>query len=141
MQYRLHTLLWTVFGFAIGLAIFRLMPMLMLSCILLIPLPALITLSCYRPIRTHLLTRRPRFLVALVCLTVVLFYVGMSGPLFVVFALPDQFPVPNESEHLKKLVNNVYAPIDFFGDVESHPLRNYQYWWLGHAEALFELRE
>ena len=142
MQYRLQTLLWTVLGVALGIAAFRLMPMLMLSCIFLTPFPALITFGWLCRNRPYSLTRRPRLLFTLASISIALFYVGMSGPLFAVFALPDQFPILNRGEHLKTLSNILYSPLSsFVSDLENTPIRAYHYWWLSLVMILVESPE
>ncbi|TWT89605.1 hypothetical protein Pla52n_67330 [Stieleria varia] len=144
MQYRLSTLLWIVLGIAVAICVCRSMPMLTLSCILLVPLPLLVAhWFSSRNSTSSILLRRPRTWACVLCLACVLFYIGMTGPLFAIFCLPDHFPLLAKSSRLKSCVDMLYTPLSWLENDsgDSHLLLQYQYWWLRLTMVVIEAPE
>ena len=143
MQYRLSTLLWLVLGCAVAICFVRAMPMFTLSCLLLLPLPSLLATRFAFRNPSNFLAQRRRTWVCVLCLTCVLFYIGMTGPLFAIFVLPDHFPVLARNSQLRAAVDMIYFPLSWFesDSGDSHPLRQYQYWWLRLTMVMIEAPE
>jgi len=143
MQYRLSTLIWSALWIALAIPVVRSLPMFSLACVLLLPLPGLVTYFCLSDRDRDRPPHYWRIFIFAILLSVFLFYVGMSGPLFAIFALPDHFPILANSSWLERVVNWIYTPLSWFENDagDSRPLFEYQYWWLRLTLVLIEAPE
>ncbi|WP_146441084.1 hypothetical protein [Crateriforma conspicua] len=126
MRYSIRALLAMTALIAIAITLFLAAPIFTASIVLLAPLSAVVTALCFPSLR-HL----RRFLLGALPIAMMLFYVGLIGPLCAVAAMPDAWGFANTKRALLQIGPSAYPWFDDRVMPQSvlDPIATYQEGW------------